>query len=88
MYSGCVNKAIFWRNSEFPDKEKYMKLIYSASNSKSFVAKKMRKVYFQIILSVLKSSGYNKEYESLSGCNEFNNYWFSKFGFWFIKSSR
>ncbi|KAG4100718.1 hypothetical protein H8356DRAFT_1385258 [Neocallimastix lanati (nom. inval.)] len=65
VYSGCVNHAIFGRNFEFPDKEKYMKLMYSASNSKSSIAKNMRKVYFQIILSVLKSSGYNEEYESL-----------------------
>ncbi|KAG4092876.1 hypothetical protein H8356DRAFT_1278086 [Neocallimastix lanati (nom. inval.)] len=33
----------------------------------------MRKVYFQIILSVLKSSGYNKEYESLSGYKDYKD---------------
>jgi len=65
VYSACVNKAIFGRNFEFPDKDKYMNLMYSASTSKSSTAKNMRSVYFQIILSVLKSSGYNNEYESL-----------------------
>jgi len=65
VYSACVNKAIFGRNFDFPDKDKYMNLMHTASTSKTSIAKNMRKVYFQIILSVLKSSGYKKEYENL-----------------------